>query len=222
MSRKNPWYIRAARESLEEGFRVIAGTLNEVLRQKAPKAIIRAANRRKTDSLGHAVKQFRRTLTGLRGDLDLPDLDSEVVVWTYGNFDGNDHWRVTAGNPIEVETLDDVRDYLMAKHWKVGVWRKEIKKPVEQLQRFWLSRIDQVSSLSSSADKAQGHSSALPRNPQVLALCRELRKHRHRLAKKEISQRDVARWFVGDTPDADKKVLRLLRQAHRHPRLWRS
>lgn len=133
MSRE-PWFILAARNALEEGFRCVAARLNEVLDEKAKGLQIAADQPTADDSFRHAQEAMRRALPGLRTVMEIPAHDAQVTPWTLGyvNDKGNPP-LVLSVDAVSCDLIDDAIQLLRTSRetWRREHWETFIVQPVE-------------------------------------------------------------------------------------------
>jgi hypothetical protein len=138
MSEQIQRYARNALDAYEQGFRVIAGWLNDIMAKHAPGLRVNADPPEPGITLADASQQLRNALLGLRPEFpDMPG-DEKIYPWSLGYAHDINSLPVLVGlvgyYASEEEHIAPILRYLDEKRsrWPSEMWQTRIVAPVEE------------------------------------------------------------------------------------------
>lgn len=161
-----PWYIGAAMEATEMGFRVIANELNMVLKTKKVRRRFQTNLKRKDDTLQAAVRQWREALPGLRTHILLGS-EREFSPWCLGHLgDGPGYVAYFSLEGLVISRIDPRILPSLASGFVLGVFDLLLKQICSDLIKYtktwtpedWATRIlDTIESHHLEVEKLLGN-----------------------------------------------------------------
>ena len=131
--------ISLALDGLDEGYRVIAFDINEVLALRVPFVQIHCEAKREEDSITSAREKLLRALPKIQS-LDIPSDLRNVNPWRIGlHWSHPEQWLVSL--ICDNEDLDfpfRIKMLQLQDRWDTGDWLKWVVEPVEQHRKQWI------------------------------------------------------------------------------------
>jgi hypothetical protein len=152
MSNELRGFAREALVAYEQGFRIIAARLNEVLKKHAPSLQINSDPPESGLTFVGAARRLHNVLMGLRPYYpDLPD-DRLLPVWSLGHINSENNppfyvgiasgWRLVGPDEIESQ----FRALEERAGWSLDKWRTCTVEPVEQHAEQWRTFLRDIES----------------------------------------------------------------------------